>query len=463
MSRSLHATSTETETETTTIINNKVESSVVASNNIANNNKKHASMSSSQIPVLSKKPHVAPKPTNVPSSPARKAKSVGQQPSGLPVPIEVLAAMAGSPSLLEGHDESPEKLSLKARLKLFEKEIEQQGSDAPAPQVEKKKFSFLNPDEIAKMKEEEEKRIAQMTRMEFDKMTSAVSREAESWTDATLEDVEAMDRMARGQMQPKHSLDSSAMPHSIPYTAKGERLLRERLEREGEPLPEELETLDNLSPEEKKAYEAERRVAWRKARLKSLENDAIQAQLVIQKMSEMTTQESSDDLDPISESPSKTLDEDRDESSSDDGNDETLGDDDILEAEDDVEAEAANAIVQANENNDNISTNQQTLDTANANLDFRNATDIENNIPVEVTETSEEPISHELTNPPEAIHEEVVETTPEQLEQEQLNSASASPRSSSPSVKSSSSSSPPSDSSSIHDEEIKDGNVVNSG
>ena len=51
MSRSLHATSTETET---TIINNMVESSVVTRNNIANNNKKHASMSSSQIPVLSK-------------------------------------------------------------------------------------------------------------------------------------------------------------------------------------------------------------------------------------------------------------------------------------------------------------------------------------------------------------------------------------------------------------------------
>ena len=31
------------------------------------------------------------------------------------------------------HDESPEKLSLKARLKLFEKEIEQQGSTVPAP------------------------------------------------------------------------------------------------------------------------------------------------------------------------------------------------------------------------------------------------------------------------------------------------------------------------------------------
>ena len=49
-------------------------------------------------------------------------------------------------------------------------------------------------------------------------------------------------------------------------------MLRERLEREGEPLPEDLENLDNLSPEEKKAMDAERRAAWRKARLKSLEN-----------------------------------------------------------------------------------------------------------------------------------------------------------------------------------------------
>jgi len=252
-------------------------------------------------------------------------------------------------------------------------------------------------------------------------------------------------------MVPKRSLDSSVNPHSIPYTAKGERLLRERLEREGEPLPEELETLDHLSPEEKKAYDAERRVAWRKARLKSLENDAIQAQFVIQKMSELTTQEkeSSDDLEPISEaSPSKTLDEDH-ESSSDD-NDETLGDDDAIDQADVVDPEAG-----ANQNNDNNpTTNLQTLDTANANsIDFRNVTDNDNNIPVETTETLEEPISHELTNPPEAIHEEVVETTEiketEQLEhfepdQEESPSASASSRSSpTPSTKSSNSSSSP--------------------
>lgn len=63
----------------------------------------------------------------MPASPARKAKSLGERPSNLPVPAD--SPLTAGDGL---HDESPEKLSLKARLKLFEKEIEQQGS-APAP------------------------------------------------------------------------------------------------------------------------------------------------------------------------------------------------------------------------------------------------------------------------------------------------------------------------------------------
>ena len=41
---------------------------------------------------------------------------------------------------------------------------------APKPE---KKFSFLNDFELAKMKEEEERRIANMTRAEFAKLTSS--------------------------------------------------------------------------------------------------------------------------------------------------------------------------------------------------------------------------------------------------------------------------------------------------
>ena len=65
--------------------------------------------------------------------------------------------------------------------------------------------------------------------------------------------------------------------------------------------------------------------------------------------------------------------------SSSDDNDETLGDDDAIDQADVVDPEAG-----ANQNNDNNpTTNLQTLDTANANsIDFRNVTDNDNNIPV---------------------------------------------------------------------------------
>ena len=55
------------------------------------------------------------------------------------------------------------------------------------------------------------------------------------------------------------------------HTAKAERRLREKQEREGGgEIPEEQEEV--MSPAEKRAMDAEKRAAWRKARLKSLEN-----------------------------------------------------------------------------------------------------------------------------------------------------------------------------------------------
>ena len=100
-----------------------------------------------------------------PSLLPRPLSNALERPKTLPPAPPVTAAKPASAqveSLTQAgdveHVESPEKLSLKARLKLFEKEIEQQGS-APAPKPEKK-FSFLNADEIAKMKEEEGKSLS---------------------------------------------------------------------------------------------------------------------------------------------------------------------------------------------------------------------------------------------------------------------------------------------------------------
>ncbi|CAL1281057.1 unnamed protein product [Larinioides sclopetarius] len=57
-------------------------------------------------------------------------------------------------------------------------------------------------------------------------------------------------------------------------------------------LPEE-----NLTPAQQRALHAAKRAAWRQARLKSLEEDAVRAQMVIMKAQELARSESAEDVD----------------------------------------------------------------------------------------------------------------------------------------------------------------------
>ena len=105
------------------------------------------------FPPHDQKPQIAPKPSLGRPTPQRAPQETAapdQQPlHGEPDadvvadqtprnPEDQAAAAPAAASTTDGqiaeHGESPEKLSLKARLKLFEKEIEQQGS-APAPKA----------------------------------------------------------------------------------------------------------------------------------------------------------------------------------------------------------------------------------------------------------------------------------------------------------------------------------------
>jgi len=69
-------------------------------------------------------------------------------------------------------------------------------------------------------------------------------------------------------------------------TAKAERLYKERLKRGGFDI--DFDELSHLTPNQRRALEAEKRAAWRQARLKSLEDDAMRAQMVIAKVKEIT-------------------------------------------------------------------------------------------------------------------------------------------------------------------------------
>ena len=129
----------------------------------------------------------------------------------------------------------PELLSLKDRLKLFEKEIDDQ-QKVPEPKKDRK-FSFLSDDEVVKMKEEEAKRIASMTALDleaFDSLTSHLSIEDDAQT-------------VRTQHEELERYDCS-----------------------------EITAIKVDKEEETEMSEAEQKAAWRKARLDSLEEDTMQ-------------------------------------------------------------------------------------------------------------------------------------------------------------------------------------------
>ncbi|XP_032817273.1 protein scribble homolog isoform X1 [Petromyzon marinus] len=85
-------------------------------------------------------------------------------------------------------------------------------------------------------------------------------------------------------------------------TAKAERRYQERAS--GGPSPEPLPSDGDLSPAERRALQAEKRAMWRAARMKSLEQDALKAQMVIAKARE---NQKRNNLDRLSETPSPAL------------------------------------------------------------------------------------------------------------------------------------------------------------
>ncbi len=124
-----------------------------------------------------------------------------------------------------------------------------------------------------------ERRLASRSQLEIEKLASSAQIEADEAADKAID----LHEQLEGVLVRRPSQNEA---QQMIHTAKAERRMREKAEREGEATttaPGE----EDLTPAEKRALDAERRAAWRKARLKSLENDAIQAQMVIQKMSEL--------------------------------------------------------------------------------------------------------------------------------------------------------------------------------
>ncbi|XP_047345001.1 protein lap4 isoform X9 [Vespa velutina] len=174
---------------------------------------------------------------------------------------------------------SPVKMSVSDKKKLFESAMEEHLKPSPKPE---KVFSFLSQDEVEKMKQEEEKKIATLTR---DELKSWAQLDENEGLEDLEDTIDQDDRRPNSRLSSRSSVTLLQNVPSTVRTAKAERRLKERMIQEGLISDEDEES--HLTPAEQRALRAEKRAAWRQARLKSLEQDALQAQIVIKKMSEM--------------------------------------------------------------------------------------------------------------------------------------------------------------------------------
>ncbi|XP_050771699.1 protein scribble homolog isoform X3 [Gymnogyps californianus] len=230
---------------------------------------------------------------------------------------------------------SPEQRSFRERQKYFEIEVKQQQMDKPP-----KRVSLVGEDDLKKMKEEEARKLQQKRTLlleeeaEEDEMVKQVP-EMSTQSSVIIEGVEYKIERLNGRsiqapaIRPsevdensssqRNSLEEGIKPEQrtnsmsglsplylgagdpvAPVrTAKAERRHQERLRMQS---PELLSGQEKeLSPAERRALEAEKRAMWRAARMKSLEQDALKAQMVIAKSKEGKKRST---LEQLAESPS---------------------------------------------------------------------------------------------------------------------------------------------------------------
>ncbi|XP_049286596.1 protein lap4 isoform X8 [Anopheles funestus] len=191
---------------------------------------------------------------------------------------------------------TPKSVSDKKRF--FENAMEDQ--QKPTPKSDKV-FSFLSQDEVEKLRQEEERKIATLGKDRMHQRFGAARddeddeqsdggecptgdksdindnnmREEPTGRDTTGEE----QKMVASLLTASSPLAKTPMSRIPIRTANAEKRARA-----SNCLPPEYDE-SKLSPSEIRALRAQKRAAWRQARLKSLENDALQALIMIQTMS----------------------------------------------------------------------------------------------------------------------------------------------------------------------------------
>nr|XP_015310817.2 protein scribble homolog isoform X12 [Macaca fascicularis] len=178
---------------------------------------------------------------------------------------------------------SPEQLSFRERQKYFELEVRVPQAEGPP-----KRVSLVGADDLRKMQEEEARKLQQKRAQMLRDVAEAGAKAGLALDGEALGEEEQEDEEPPWAGPSPSSRQSPASPPPLGSgapvrTAKAERRHQERLRVQSPepPVPERA-----LSPAERRALEAEKRALWRAARMKSLEQDALRAQMVLSRSQE---------------------------------------------------------------------------------------------------------------------------------------------------------------------------------
>ncbi|XP_055288119.1 protein scribble homolog isoform X3 [Moschus berezovskii] len=227
----------------------------------------------------------------VPCSPGHQQPPSPPSPAELPANVKqayrTFAAVPGLHPPLDtpaqpptpGPTASPEQLSFRERQKYFELEVRVPQAEGPP-----KRVSLVGADDLRKMQEEEARKLQQKrAQMLREAATNTGPPEADAPEDEEPEEEPpwaGRGPTAEGLGPASPTPQAGGAPVR---TAKAERRHQERLRVQSPELPAPERA---LSPAERRALEAEKRALWRAARMKSLEQDALRAQMVLSKSQE---------------------------------------------------------------------------------------------------------------------------------------------------------------------------------
>lgn len=242
-----------------------------------------------EVPCSSAGPQ-PPSPDELPAN----VKQAYRAFAAVPSPHPPADSPAQSPT--QGLLASPEQLSFRDRQKYFELEVRMPQAEGPP-----KRVSLVGADDLRKMQEEEARKLqhkrAQLLREEAAASRSALDGEAPQEEEEEQEPPPWAGPEPSGGPSPPSP--AAPLGGSVPVrTAKAERRHQERLRVQSPELPAERA----LSPAERRALEAEKRALWRAARMKSLEQDALRAQMVLSRSQDSRSKRGP--LERLAEAPS---------------------------------------------------------------------------------------------------------------------------------------------------------------